>query len=63
MLLAARRGDTKVVSLLIEAGANTAATDMEQWSALHWAANNGHIDTVSVILASGVDTECRNADG
>ena len=62
-MVAARKGHAKVVSDLIEAGADISLTDVEQWSALHWAASKGHVSTVSVLLAKGADMEMRDVDG
>ena len=60
---AARRGNTKIVSLLVEAGANVnAAADLGK-TALHFAASTGALACVKVLLAAGADINVRSNSG
>jgi ankyrin repeat protein len=47
----AEKGDVKSVKILMASGANIAAKDDKYgWTALHWAAMNGHKDVVTLLL-------------
>src|SRR6516162_8084130 len=58
---ACRNGHTAVAALLLERGANVDAKGVFGGTALHWAAINGHKDTVEFLVAHGVDLTIRDA--
>jgi len=58
---ACRNGQTAVAALLLERGANVNAKGVFGGTALHWAAINGHKDTVAFLLAHGADLTIRDA--
>ena len=51
--LAARRGRTETVALLLDRGADINATDNYRWTPLHLAANWGHTKTVALLKKRG----------
>jgi len=53
---AAGRGYQYITRLLIEKGANITLADRESRTPLHWAACNGHLDTVMLILLQSNQT-------
>ncbi len=55
LVVAARDGNIKRVSLLIEKGANIHVQDGVPGKALHLAARSLHIDVVTLLLNRGVD--------
>lgn len=59
LLLAAEKGNAAEVSGLLGTGANPAAADEFQWTALHLAAKAGHDETVRILLSKGVDIDAR----
>ena len=54
MHLAAYAGNSEVVKLLLEAGANKDVVNDDGDTALHWAAFEGHSNVVKLILETGV---------
>jgi ankyrin repeat protein len=52
---AARNGDTEIVRLLIEHGADVNATNTRGHTVLYCAGAHGHLDTVRLLLNEGVD--------
>lgn len=57
---ACRNGHTAIAVLLLERGANVNAKGVFGGTALHWAAVNGHKDTVAFLVAHGVDLTIRD---
>ncbi|CAH1266889.1 TNKS [Branchiostoma lanceolatum] len=58
---AAARGDTNRVQQLLAEGVNPNADDgTKRRTPLHWAALNGHHETVSVLLTAGADVNVRD---
>jgi ankyrin repeat protein len=55
MYAAARNGQTEVVAYLVGRGAAIDARGVFGATALHWAAYNGHSETVEWLLAHGAD--------
>ena len=57
VMLAAEDGNTPMVRLLLEAGANVNALDNLGYQSLHWAATNRQRDgsTVKLLLEHGAD--------
>ena len=41
--------------MLIQNGADVNAVDKDKWTALHYAAQNGHVDVVKVLLQNGAN--------
>jgi ankyrin repeat protein len=54
---AAQRGDTEAVRTLLRDGADVNAAQGDGMTALHWAALNGDLTTMNVILIAGATTE------
>ncbi|POM78844.1 Hypothetical protein PHPALM_3577 [Phytophthora palmivora] len=60
---AARYGHAEVISLLLQRGADVAATEEDGWTALHYAAANGKTAVVSLLLQHGADVAATKEDG
>ena len=60
LMWAASERHANVVRLLVEAGANTRAHTKKGFSALHFAAREGDIESVRQLLASGVNVNIRS---
>jgi ankyrin repeat protein len=59
-LLAARKGHTEIVGVLLDKGASVDATDICGYTALINSAKNGHTEIVCLLLDRDVNvTECR----
>ena len=56
-VVAARDGQTEIVELLLEAGA-----DVHAWEdvALRLAADGGHVETIQALLEAGADVHAEN---
>ena len=63
LLVAAARGRTPLVKLLLDKGADAASLDSDGKNGLMWAALNGHTETVSLFLKVGVDPSVRDSGG
>ena len=61
--IAALMGHTKVVSLLLEHGADINAKSRDGGTALHAAAFLGRVETVELLLEKGADTTLQNNMG
>ena len=57
---AAKADDAAQVDRLIAAGADVDEKDIAQKTALHWAAENGHVDVVQVLVANGVNVNAKD---
>ncbi len=57
---ACRNGQTAVAALLLERGADVNAKGVFGATALHWAAINGHKDTVAFLVAQGANLTVRD---
>jgi len=62
MTKAATFGRADVVKLMLEKGVNPASRDVDA-TALHFAAANGHMDIVNLLLARGAQLETLNSYG
>ena len=51
------------MELVLNAGANPDLQDIRGQTALHWAANEGSIDAVELLINRGADTTVYNKDG
>jgi ankyrin repeat protein len=60
---AARRGDTKIASLLVEAGVDVDAKTLDKETALHYAARRGDTKIASLLVEAGVDVDAKTPDG
>jgi ankyrin repeat protein len=61
---AATLGLKNMAELLIAKGADVnAKTDPGAWTPLHWAAGNGHVDVVKVMLAGKAKVDAKNSFG
>ena len=58
---ACRNGETAVAELLLKRGADVDAKGVFGGTGLHWAAINGHKDTVEFLVAHGADLTIRDA--
>jgi len=58
---ACRNGHTAVAALLLDRGADVNAKGVFGGTGLHWAAINGHKETVEFLLAHGADRTIRDA--
>jgi uncharacterized protein len=57
LLEAARDGDAAAVRARIQGGADVNAATGDGMSALHWAAQNGHLEVVEALLGAGSEVE------
>lgn len=62
LIEAARRGDAKLVEEVIASGSAIDVVDPEGDSALHRAAEGGHVATLDVLLAAGLHPDIRGRD-
>src|SRR6185436_11276645 len=60
LMWAAAERHADVVRLLVEAGANPRAHTKKGFTAMHFAAREGDIDSVRQLLAAGVDVNLRS---
>jgi len=63
LVLAASRGQTKIVAYLLEKGADIDYTTQVNDTALGCAAMQGHLDTVQFLCSSGASTNIKNNHG
>ena len=63
MSWAAEEGYDKIVSLLVEAGANMDIEDRYGSTAMHIAAMTGHDKVLSLLLEAGADKNIQNNFG
>ncbi|MDR3285711.1 MAG: ankyrin repeat domain-containing protein [Holosporales bacterium] len=61
--IAAARGDTEVVQVLVGAGANKEARDRNGFTPLHIAAARGNTEVVQVLVDAGANEEAKNNIG
>jgi len=63
LLFAAHRGDTKLLTLLLDSKADVRCTCHHGNNALHLAARGGHINAATLLHAKGTECEARNMHG
>jgi len=63
LIRAATNGRVEVVGMLLAAGADIAAADMDGWTPLHGAAAFSHGKVVQILLAAGADPAVKGNDG
>lgn len=61
--IGARRGDSRTVSLLLNAGMDPSAVGEMGYTPLHYAYQKKHDDVVSVLIDHGARTNIRNEFG
>jgi ankyrin repeat protein len=61
--MAAEKGDTNVLLLFLEEGADINAKNARGGTALSFAVSNGRLETVKVLLAKGADINARDIHG
>ncbi len=60
LVKAACQRDLPMVEILLSLGADiNAGKDTENWTALHWAATNGHIEMVRLLVAHGAEVNTK----
>ncbi|XP_047100840.1 serine/threonine-protein phosphatase 6 regulatory ankyrin repeat subunit C-like [Schistocerca piceifrons] len=57
LIEAGKRGVVEDVLALLAAGAVLEATDVKEWTGLHWAAARGHVGGVRCLLEAGADVD------
>jgi len=63
LMMAALRGNAKMVRLLLEHGADVSAREFDGATALHRAVFSQSPEVVRLLLEAGIDVNARNADG
>ncbi|KAK7698592.1 hypothetical protein SLS64_012331 [Diaporthe eres] len=63
VMLASKRGDTELVRLLAEAGADLKAPNFSSWTCLHFAAEYGHLETFVWLVSRGLQLHAKNSNG
>ncbi|XP_078614471.1 death-associated protein kinase 1-like isoform X1 [Branchiostoma floridae x Branchiostoma japonicum] len=61
--MASANGDTEMVKLLVQLGANVEAKDKNGWTALHWASRIGNTEVVKLLIQLGANVEAKDKDG
>lgn len=60
---AAAAGSHLIVQLLLDMGANPNSRDRDGWSAIHWAAEEGHLEVVRFLLEAGANVNAVSSYG
>ena len=60
---AARRGDVDVVRSLLRGGADVNASESDGMTALHWAADAGHVEIAEILMYAGANLEATTRLG
>jgi ankyrin repeat protein len=60
LILAAAKGHTEIVRLLLDRGAHINATDYTGWTPLHAAIYGGHVEVVQFLLERGAQLDQPN---
>ena len=63
LVQAAYFGDTRIMKLLLDAGADHSQTDSRRFTALLLTAQEGHLDCIQLLLAAGADANKANFVG
>ena len=61
--LAASKGQSAIVTILLRSGAEIDSRDSKGRTPLFHAAKNGHLDTVQALLAAGADPSIEDSEG
>jgi ankyrin repeat protein len=62
LMHAARHGQEEVVAYLVQRGANVNYADGAGWTALHVAAQAGHLGTVKQLVRHGADVDAKTEE-
>jgi hypothetical protein len=63
LIWAAMHGRTAIVRLLVDRGVSLGAKDDQDFTPLHWASWNQHLDTMEVLIRAKAPLETRNVYG
>ncbi|XP_077288006.1 uncharacterized protein LOC143912590 [Arctopsyche grandis] len=63
LILTSQQRQIGVLQLLIDHGCNVNETNAGGWTALHYAVNNGDLDTASVLINNNADVNLRTVFG
>lgn len=58
MLHAAAWGETAMLQLLLDGGADLGVRDIAGYTALHYACSGGHAEAARTLLEAGADPRC-----
>lgn len=62
-MLAASRGSSPFCRELLSLGADASAEDHDSWTAMHFAARNGHAGPLRALIEHGAPMEHRDMGG
>jgi ankyrin repeat protein len=60
LVTAATKGDFAAVKRLLAGGADSSSHDTNGYSALNWAARNGHLDIARLLIDQGADVNAHD---
>lgn len=63
LIEAAKDGNTKCLQWIVQTGSDIDACDDSGMTALHWAVQNNHQDTVKLLLKQGASVSCQDSQG
>merc|ERR1719189_2304053 len=63
LMFSAQTGSTKCIEMLVSAKAKVNAVEEDGWSALHFAAKEGHLEACRTLLRHRADHQMKNSDG
>ena len=56
-------GSSQCVAELLKGGADPNMMEYDGWTALHWAARNGHVSVCELLLECGAKTDAEDNQG
>merc|ERR1711933_328535 len=62
LMFASQNGSAPIVARLLKAKAHVNAVEEEEWAALHFAAQEGHLEVCQALLQGRADAHMSNAD-
>mmetsp|Transcript_11583 Transcript_11583/g.15106 ORF Transcript_11583/g.15106 Transcript_11583/m.15106 type:complete len:297 (+) Transcript_11583:222-1112(+) len=63
LMESAGSGHNEIVKLLLEGGASVNKCDVNGWTALHYAAHGGNVETLQLLIKAGADEKCIARSG
>lgn len=63
LMSAARVGNSRILKVLLENGANVTLKDDEGYTALHQSAQRGHVAATKLLVKASADLEAKNCAG